>query len=208
MTKLTLDDPMVELLMKPENIGPVCEIYNNFPRALAWAGKVQLMKAVHDKCREQLKAESSWRVELDPKGDDRKLLEEEWPSIYIAPNGDREWRCWYFSLSMNASDLPFKLEHGVISPDKSVLPTMSPTLSAEAKKIEDQFKIHKFRTGPTTGGWLGKTDRPYKRCTLGDDPQVLTRLSHGSLVGEITEEFLDFFNSWSSQIKQLNSLLS
>jgi len=197
---------IVALLMQPENVGPSCEIYNAFRDVLEWTAKIRLFKEVFDQCRKRLKDYSNWEVELDAD-DDRELLEQEWLSIYVKPRPRPHRDYWHFELDMNATNLPFKLLHGVAySSGKGSRPqSMSQKLCAEVKRIEGQFRAHKLKGA--TGNWLSITYRPYERYTLGNDPRVMTRLCKGALANQITAEYVQFFKDWSGRVTDLNSLL-
>src|ERR1700727_2454621 len=97
------NNPIFDLLARPDNAGPACEIYNAFPDVLNLL-KLQLFKAVCVECRKRLQTKPGWKVVLDPDNDP-KLFEEKWPAIYVAPHyAEPDWHCWYFNLQMNAAD--------------------------------------------------------------------------------------------------------
>ena len=208
MPEQSPDDPVVELLIKPENVGLACEIYNAFPDAVNWVGKVRLLRILHSKCRERLKTNRKWEVSLEPD-DNRKLLEEQWPYIDVKPRPASD-RCWRFYLQMAAKDLPYTFRHGIgYEPDKGGRPqSMSQKLQAEVEKIERLFKAEDLKVRPWPDAeWFSYTDKPYKRYTLGDDPQVLKHISTGALADWIANEFFEFFDEWSPKVELLNSLL-
>jgi len=208
MPEQSPDDPVVELLIKPENVGLACEIYNAFPDAVNWVGKVRLLKILRGKCQERLKAGRRWEVSLEPD-DNRKLLEEQWAYIDVKPRPATD-RCWRFYLELAAKDLPYKFKHGIgYEPDNGGRPKlMSPKLLAEVEKIERLLKEEGLKVRPwPEEKWFSITDKPYKRYTLGDDPEVLKQISSGVLADWIANEFFEFFDEWSPKVELLNSLL-
>lgn len=145
-------DPVVDLLIQPENIGLACEIYNAFPQAVEWAGKVRLLRILRTKCKERLDPKYEWDVSMDPS-ETRELLEEAWPGIYLMPRRDNEWR-WSFCLEMDARAIPYKFHHGVVYwPDtEGGRPqSMSQQLKAEVEAIEREFRDEGFRVRPFPG---------------------------------------------------------
>jgi hypothetical protein len=211
MPEQSPDNPIVELLIKPENVGLACEIYNAFPDVVQWVGKVRLLKILRTECRKRLSDNGKWDVSLDPE-DNRALLKEEWPGINVMPHPASD-SYWYLCLELNArkNELPFTLSHGVAyQPDDTGgrPQSMSQKLQAEVEKIEGLFKDKGLKVRPWPNErWFSWTDKPYKRYTLGTDPRVLTKISSGALADEIADEFSQFFDEWSSKIERLNSMI-
>ncbi len=130
------------------------------------------------------------------------------PLHSIEPGEAREeYWAFYLQIDANIRKLPFKFAHGVIYSAVGGQPqSMSQELQSAVKAAKDQFLELNFKLNRPRS-WFAVNDKHYKEYTLGDDPQILTRLLSGTLADDIAGEFIQLFDDWSGRIEHLNLLL-
>src|SRR5277367_4920346 len=69
------EDPVFQFLEKSENVGLARTICKEYPGAINFLAKMQLLKAVLGRCQKHLQSNGKWKGVLGPD-DDRELLTE------------------------------------------------------------------------------------------------------------------------------------
>ena len=206
-------------LQRPNNKELVSLIREQFAPVLVRLVKTVLLKQITKECKTMLSGNDGWEVLLHPSEED-DLRTDPWPGINITLKGLSDVPHWSFYLQLERAlesttqKLPLRFCHGIIysddGPRRCEPVKKSMPLTDMLAKLRIRMKAYGLTVSPASHSanwWFSSSKKAYDLYSLGDKPQVVSKIHSDVLAQEIGIEFKTLFDEYSDDLRELNAAL-